>query len=85
MQILGIIFIIHTLDCQTPFDQDSCPSETLMIYAIKAWVWEIWKFLLDSYRCKESELLGLPLCFLCFSILTVVTLIWHFQSALFIC
>ena len=35
-----------------------------------------------NYRCKESELLGLPLCVLCFSIFSVVLSIEHFQFAL---
>ena len=35
-----------------------------------------------NYRCKESELLGLPLCVLCFSIFSVLLSIEHFQFAL---
>ena len=35
-----------------------------------------------NYRRKESELLGLPLCVLCFSIFSVVLSIEHFQFAL---
>ena len=38
-----------------------------------------------NYRCKELELLGLPLCVLCFSIFSVVLSIEHFQVALIHC